>query len=129
MICLILLTQWVIPITSLAASKTIVFNNISTIRKVTKNLAVAEINTKDLDLCNQQVDNLKSQNSLLRTERQGLIQDKADLSNTMGEYKDKYTSVAAKLNACEQAKPSRMTWFGVGFATALVALLSLFVAK
>ena len=80
--------------------------------------------TKELSLCDLQVNNLKEQKNTLITERDGLRQDKADLSKAMEDYKDKYIRTAEELNKSESSKPSRLTWYGAGFISALVLVLA-----
>lgn len=131
MLCLVSSIQWVLPTQLLASpNQQICFSDISTAKKVLKALKTGEVNAQDIVLCNQQVNTLKDQKLLLIQERDSLRQDKTELEGVATEYKDKYTSTAQRLNECEDEKPSRLTWYGAGFITALiVGLAGLFLAK
>lgn len=115
------------PPHSLGANKGI-FLNTSTARKVVTDLKYCNekmpLLTKELSLCDDQVSNLKEQKVNLVLERDGLRQDKKDLSKAAEDYKDKYVATAEQLNKSEASKPSRLTWYGAGFITALIVVLA-----
>lgn len=50
----------------------------------------------------------------------GLQKDKVDLLKVSDDFKNQLINKQKALIECEESKPSRFTWFGIGFVTALV---------
>lgn len=83
-----------------------------------------------LSICDKEVDNLKEQKRVLNMKISGYEKDITALEKTEKDYKDKYAETAKKLEASENDKPSRLTWFGVGFISALIlGMLSVYAIK
>lgn len=124
----------VIPTQLLANNKKICFNNESTIKTLTTDLIYCKTNIpilkKDIELCNNQLSIKEQEKSILLTQTEALLKDKEDLKKATEIYKNDLINKNDKLNKCEESKPSRFVWFGVGsVVTTIVGIVMLFLIK
>lgn len=82
------------------------------------------------NLCIELSDNLNEISTLNELLLDGCNHDKNDLKEVKLELEEKYLNESRLLSDCEVSKPSRVTWFGFGAASAIiVSLISVFLAK
>jgi hypothetical protein len=62
----------------------------------------------------------KKANNLQNSQITLLKTDKQILKEGIGKYQESYTKCTEDLNKEIESKPSRFTWFGIGFLTAVV---------
>jgi len=81
------------------------------------------IDTQYIATCDQEVANLKQENTLKTT-------DLASLDKAKGQYEKLYQDQSAALIKAQQASPSRFTWFSIGgITTAVLFIAAFFVIK
>lgn len=125
--CLLIILGFQTPL--ILASETICFEK-SVAQKLLTELEYDKITNEKLDVCfglystNQQI--IKIDKSRI----EGLKKDKIDITNAKEEFKRDYILTNNQLKKCEETKPSRLNWFGVGSLTTLVLIiLSVFTLK
>lgn len=81
-------------------------------------------NQEKLALCEKETGLLTGQNVDLKKLTEGLEQDKADLKQVAADYKKSYEKADDARLKCEESKPSRATWFGLGYITGLLTAIA-----
>ena len=122
-----------LPTQSLAQSKGI-FLPLSSAKKVAVELKYCQGNsdflTAKYGICNDERSNLLQQKDILTQENLGLKKDKALLSTSTEEYKKNLLDTNDKFVKCEESKPSRLTWFGIGaVSTMVLSVVMMFLIK
>lgn len=84
---------------------------------------------KRLELCNTDRTLLEQQAALLNSKIGGLELDKAEYFKESNQFRDLYVKADQDRVKAENDSPSRLRWFGVGAASALAVLLTLFIVK
>lgn len=83
-----------------------------------------------LKVCQHQYSTSKAINNNDQVIITGLKQDVIIKTEISEEYKQKYIDTNNLLTKCEEGKPSRLTWYSYGVASALIGSLAvLFLAK
>jgi len=115
--------------TPLLASEQVCFER-PVANKILTEIKYNNITTEKLLVCQQTYSTSRVINILDKKHIEGLKQDKVDLLNVSNEYKQKWIDTAKQTVDCEASKPSKVTWFGVGFVSALiVGLVGLIAIK
>jgi hypothetical protein len=86
-------------------------------------LAELQFTGQSLDTCFKQYSTCKTITKIDKTIIKGLQQDKVDLLNVSEGFKKELVEKDKELTKCIIAKPSRATWFGVGFLSALLIVI------
>lgn len=74
-------------------------------------------------ICSEQYSNERKINTTNTQLLDGCNKDKADLKVVKKEFEDKFSKASAEVDDCMKSKPSRLTWFGIGSVTTLIAIL------
>jgi hypothetical protein len=83
-----------------------------------------------LNLTEEELSVTNKYNQDMKTEVIGLKKDKIDLKSVSEEFKNKYIKTNEQLLKEQENKPSRLTWFGAGFISAVVVgILTIFAIK
>jgi hypothetical protein len=121
----------VTPVKSEAAEKGI-FLNASSAKRIVIDLRYCNeklpLALQELGICDRQVENLNKQAQNLNLTLSGMRLDNAALEKTKDEYKDKYVKTNDALIKEQESKPSRLTWFGTGFISALLVGIAMAIA-
>lgn len=109
------------------SAKTGLFLNYSSSKKLVSDLKYYGENYPKLEqkynICSEQYSNEKKINITNSQLLDGCNKDKADLKVAKNSFEDKFTKASKDLDECEKDKPSRVTWFGIGSITTLIAIL------
>lgn len=128
MISGILLLTLVFPQLSLS-EELLCFDNTEA-KKMLVELKFGAVTSELLELCYEQYSTSKILNDNYTTQIKGLETDKQILKDMSEDYKQKYINANEKYVASEKSKPSKLTWFGIGFGSALlIGIISAFAVK
>lgn len=115
--------------TSTYANELICFDNLESAKKMAADLQFTKEQEKFLiekyGFCDKERKILAEQKENLQVEVEALKSDVGVLKEATEEYKQNYVQTNEQLLKEQQSKPSRMTWFGVGFVSALVSAIFL----
>lgn len=75
---------------------------------------------EQIDVISKQNINLFNLSEQYKLKSEGLQKDKEIQSKRAQEFQDLYKGTSKDLDKCLESKPSRFTWFGVGFLTAVI---------
>ena len=120
------------PVQSLSAEKGVFFTY-STAQRLYVDVRFHKEESADkgkrLVLCNADRTLLEQQATLLGAEIGGLKLDKSEYRKEADQFRDLYVKADQDRVKAENDSPSRLRWFGVGVASALAVLLTLFIVK
>lgn len=99
-----------------------------TARKLLTDLEVGEQSAQSLAVCDSLTGILKAETIQQAAKIAALEKDKAALTEVSGEYRGLAEKGNEALTACEVSKPSRLTWFALGAASALLSIVGAYAA-
>jgi len=97
-----------------------IFFNYSTSKKIIFDLKTCKDSDAKLKNCVDLNVNLTKQLLTVKETNEGLVKDKAIFQKNVDLYKKSTDELAQRLSDCQTNKPSRFTWFGIGFLSAVV---------
>jgi DNA helicase IV len=93
-------------------------------------LKFGKVTSELLGICQEQYSTSKILNDNYSLQIKGLETDKQILKDLSEDYKQKYLKANEQYVASETSKPSKLTWFGIGFGSALlIGIISAFAVK
>lgn len=108
-------------------SKNLCFNEQES-KKLLVEIKYNQVTTEKLNVCFQQYSTSKSVINNANVVIDGLQKDKKIITEISEAFKTKYIQTNTDLSKCNESKPSRLTWFGIGFSTAfIVSIVSIFL--
>lgn len=103
------------------------FLNYSSSKKLVTDLKFYGENYPKLEqkynICSEQYSNEKKTSAINSQLLNGCNSDKEELKIAKSDFEKKYSKASGDLDECNKSKPSRLTWFGIGSITTLVAIL------
>jgi len=99
-------------------------------KKMLVELKFGKVTSELLGICQEQYSTSKILNDNYSLQIKGLETDKQILKDLSEDYKQKYLKANEQYVASETSKPSKLTWFGIGFGSALlIGIISAFAVK
>lgn len=99
-------------------------------KKMLVELKFGKVTSELLGICQEQYSTATILNNNYSLQIKGLETDKQILKDLSEDYKQKYIKANEQYIASETSKPSKLTWFGIGFGSALlIGIISAFAVK